>query len=312
MEKALLQDLVLKYDEDSGKTKIARYQGEVLNLTVEQGCASVGTLRYYVSNNFPDGSILSVNVVESRSRDIYPSLLVRDVMKYGRNDLSAISFRARFELLDLLCTSFPDEYGFRLFGGRNIAPHVFVALPITFSLAYRHKDERLIGVTSFSSADCSGHEDILKNEVDSDVDSINRWPAVPDEAKRVAAYRPLIQTMIRKLCGKWKDAYLKRHTPGQLPFSAEDLMSQGLMEVTVAIRKYNSIHESHAKESTFVYRHVWNRFGHIAHKYSKKSRGYGVQIVRDFVDEDGNITTPYDLGTESDRHGYLGNTDYDC
>lgn len=296
MEKSPLQELVLKYDEDSSKIKIARYQGEVVDLTVEQGCASVGTSRYYVSNNFPDGSILEVNVVQSRNRDITPSLLVRDVKRFGKGDLSAVSYRTRFELLDLLFTSFPDEYGFKLFGGRCVAPHVFVALPITFSLVYKNQDERLLGVTVFPAGEASGEDDILKVEVDDDVDGANRWPPVPNEGERVKAYRYMVQAMIRKMTGKWKDAYLKRHTPGQLPFSAEDLMQQGMLEVMIAIRKYNGTHASGAKESTFVYRHVWNRFGHIAHKYSKKSRGYGVQLVRDFIDEDGNVTSAYDIG----------------
>jgi len=300
-----LQQVVAVWDDDKTKIKIARYQGEVLNLTVAKGCATVGTSRYYISNNFPDGTILQVNVIESRRKGVFPSLLVRDVLKYGKDDLSEMSFRARFELLDLLCTTFGDEYGFKIFGGRCVSPHVYVALPITFSLAYKCSDERLVGVTAFP--DCV---DIAKSSVNDDVDGIDSFPPVEDESKRVASYKQMIQAMIRKMGGKWKDVYLKKHTPGQLPFSADDLMQQGLMEVTIAIRKYNSKHTSKAKESTFVYRHLWNRFGHIAHKYSKKSRGYGVPILRDTIDDDGNITTPYELGNESRSHGY-GYTDSD-
>jgi len=298
-----LEEMLLKYDEDPGKIKLAKYAGKVVASEIKQGCVTVGTDTYYVSNNFPDGSVISINQVETRSRDLTEPLLMRDVLKYGSNDLTAVPFRSRHELLDLLCTSFPDEYGFKLFGGRCVAPHVFVALPITFSLAYKCQDDRLLGVTVYPSTEPGNGEDALRMNVEDDVDGINRWPPVLDESRRVMSYKHMVQACIRKMGGKWKDVYLKKHTPGQLPFSADDLMQQGLMEVTIAIRKYNGNHSSKAKESTFVYRHLWNRFGHIAHKYSKKSRGYGVQIMRDFIDEDGNVTTPYDMNI-SGRPGF--------
>lgn len=288
---------IVKYGADDGKIKVARYQGEVLDLTVAQGCVTVGTSRYYLSNNLPDGTKVQVNVVNERRGGTSTCLLVRDVLKFGSSDLSAVPFTSRFELLDLLCTSFPDEYGFKMFGGRCVAPYVYVALPITYTLASKCQDPRLVGVTEFGAMETSSSRDVTDlNPDEEDVDGLKKYPPVVDESRRVMAYKPLIQAMIRKLCKFWRDAYLKAHQPGQLPFSAEDLMQQGLMEVAVALRKYNSAHASKAKESTFVYRHVWNRFGHIVHKYSKPTRGYGVQLMRDFIDEDGNITSAYDLG----------------
>jgi hypothetical protein len=58
-------------------------------------------------------------------------------------------------------------------------------------------------------------------------------------------------------------------------------MQKGLMEIMIALRKYDAGHASKAKDSTFCYRHIWNRLGQIAVKYSKQSRGYGVYLQRD-------------------------------
>lgn len=297
-QNAPLRDQLIQFDKDSSKLKIARFYGEIVSLEVTRGCVTLGTDRYYVSNNLLDGSIISCNVVRSRDPDVHTSLLVRDVLKYGSSDLAAVTYGSRHELLDLLGSSFPADYGFAIFGGRCIAPNVYVAIPTTFSLAAKCLDSRLIGVSVIESAEFGDGEDvpvIAEYSGDDDVDGLKRFPPVENEAKRVLGYKNMIQMHIKKICGKWRDAYLSRHTPSQLPYSAEDLMQLGYMEVTIALRKYNSSHASQAKEATFVYRHIWNRFGHLAHKYSKQSRGYGVHLVRDFIDEDGNLTPSYEL-----------------
>jgi hypothetical protein len=298
MQTAQKEQWILKYDSNPSVIKLARYKGEVRTAVVVRGCVSVGTQSYYVSNNLPNGSVISINIVNTRNRDIVKPILVRDVLKFGNSSLEAVAFRSRHELLDLLGTSFSEEYGFHLFGGRCIAPHVFVAIPITFSLAYKCSDERLDGVTLYSSDGLVVAEEVQIDALpdpEDDVDGVCNWPPVENEQERVQGYQNMVRSCIRKMSGKWKDVYLKRHVPGQLPFDSEDLLQQGLMEVTIAIRKYNSKHQSQAKESTFVYRHLWNRFGQIAHKYSKTSRGYGVGIVRDFIDDSGNLVPSYEI-----------------
>jgi hypothetical protein len=132
-------------------------------------------------------------------------------------------------------------------------------------------------------------------EDDEDVDRVDKYPPVLDEAKRVLGYQNMVWSMIQKMRCRWKDCYMKKHSPGQLPFDADDLLQQGLMEVTVALRKYIGGHESGAKEATFVYKHLWNRFGQIAHKWSKPSKGYGAVLLRMIEDEDGNLLDPCDL-----------------
>ena len=304
MKPAIAKELLLKYDNDDSKIKLALYAGHIENLTVQRGCVSVGTSTYYVSSNLIDGSIISCNIIAAQNQGQYPSLLLRDISQYGTQDLTSITFRFRLELLELFTIPFPSEYGFALFGARCIAPRVYIAIPMTFSLLYAATDPRLIGVTLVESRSLNVSEDVFKVEIDKmhhGVDSVNRWPPIPNEAAKVLVYKNYIQSAIRKMSGKWRDVYLKKHSPGLLPFDAEDLMQQGLMEVTIALRKFDTMHISKAQELTFVYRHLWHRFGQIAHKYSKSSKGYGALMIRDFINEDGQLIPSYDIDQNKDN-----------
>lgn len=307
-----LKQLISLHDEDRGRIKLPLFTGDKLELTVLSSKVTVEGTTFYLSSNLLDGSRISATFVPGIGEDVMPCLILRDILRFGRSDLSMVVFRHRYELLDILLASFPDEYGFKAFSCRCVAPHVFLAKPVTLAMAAKCQDHRVVGITSICASKLDHVIDVLLTSAEEvDVDGIKRWPPVPDESKRLKGYEYMIRSMVRKMCGKWKDVYKTNHQPGALPFSAEDLLQQGFMEALVAIRKYNANHPAKAKEATFVYQHLWNRFGHIAHKYSKRSRGYGVHIIRDFVDEEGNVVSPYDLGPESRRHGYLGNTDPD-
>lgn len=293
-----VQAVASKYDQDDQLAIIAAYEGEKVLLPVSDGSVFVGLKEYHVSFNLPDDTILCATLVKSRDPAYQDSLYITDVKRYGKTDLSSILYKSRYEILDLLCTSFPEEYGFKIFGGRCIAPYIYIATKVKGAACLSCQDPRVIG---FQAITLSSHDElrtILKeSDVDDDSpDAVDKFPPVENEGKRVAAYKPLIRSMIRKMTGKWRDVYLSKHQASLLPFDADDLMQFGMMQVMIALRKYKHDNEWKAKEATFVYQHLWHRFGQIAHKYSKQSKGYGVHHVRDFIDDDGSLVSAYDLG----------------
>lgn len=286
-----------KYDSDSEYAKIALYGGERKFLAVFDGSVTLNNKKYLVSFNLPNGSVVRATVIKSRDPSYDDSLFITDIVRFGKNDLSACVYKSRFEILDLVCTSFPDEYGFKMFGARNIAPYVYIATNVGATACLKCQDPRVIGYEVIPMSGMTDAVQVIRGEMDEEsVDGIERFPPVPDEGKRVMAYKPLVKSMIRKMSGKWKDVYLSNYQVSQLPFDSEDLMQFGLMQVTIALRKYREDNEWKAKEATFVYQHLWHRFGQIAHKYSKQSCGYGVHHVRDFVDDEGKLVCAYDFG----------------
>lgn len=297
-----LNKLISKYDQDATLAKVAVYAGDNLDAPITDGCVTVNGKKYHVSFNLPDNTILSLTTVKSRDLDYLDSLYITDIKQYGKATLSSIIYKSRYDILDLICTSFPEEFGFKMFGARCIAPYVYIASHVKASACLSCQDSRVIG---FQVINTSSHHEtslILKDANDSDEspDALDRFPPVENEGKRVAAYKPLIKSMIRKMTGKWRDVYLTKHQASLLPFDAEDLMQFGMMQVMIALRKYKHDNEWKAKEATFVYQHLWHRFGQIAHKYSKQSKGYGVHHVRDFIDDDGMLVSAYDQGARTD------------
>lgn len=293
---------ISKYDQDDTLAKVALYDGEALELHIKEGCIALDGKEYYVSFNLPDNTVLVATRVKSRDSNYPDSLYITDIKHYGKASLSSIIYKSRYEILDLVCTSFSEEFGFKMFGARCIAPYVYIASHVKAAACSSCQDSRVIGVKVINTLAHDEESILLKNESDGDdsPDGLEKFPPVENEGKRVAAYKPLIRSMIRKMTGKWRDVYLTKHQASLLPFDAEDLMQFGMMQVMIALRKYKHDNEWKAKEATFVYQHLWHRFGQIAHKYSKQSKGYGVHHIRDFIDDDGMLVSAYDQGAQTD------------
>jgi len=278
------------------------YDGERKFLPVFNGNVIIDDKEYHISFNLPDGTVLDTIIIKSRCDDYYDSLYIIDIMRYGKNDLSAIIYKSRYEVLNLVCTTLSDDFGFKMFGARCIAPYVYVTMDVGAAACLKCQDPRVIG---FEAISLNEHADPIKvyrggNEDeeadDLSADCVDNHPPIENEAKRIMAYKPLVKSMIYKITGKWRDASKSHHQPSCLPYDRDDLMQFGLMQVMIALRKYNADNIQKAKEATFVYQVLWSRFGQIAHKYSKQSRGYGVHHTRDFINDEGNLVCAYDIG----------------
>ena len=297
-----LREKILRWDSDETMLKLALYEGDRAFLSVFSGSIVLNNKEYLVSLNLPDGSVIRVTVVRSRDPSYDDSILITDILRYGKSDLSSVTFKLRYEVLSLICSPMPEEYGFKLFGGRCVAPYVFVATPVTADHALKAHDARVLGFEAVGLNSLSETTEVLKESDDRPewADSVEKYPPVENEAARVLAYKPLVRSMIKKITGKWKDAYLSNHQASQLPYDADDLMQFGLMQVTIALRKYKVDNPQRAQEQTFVYGVLWSRFGQIAHKFGKQSSGYGVPHVRDFINDEGNLVCAYDFYKSED------------
>lgn len=297
------KEVAIQYDLNASCAKLALYEGEKKQLPVFGGHVTLDGVEYHISFNLPDGSVIAITSVESRDPSYSDSLFITDLLRYGKNDLSAVCFKSRYELLDLTCSSMTEDYGFAMFGGRCIAPYVFIAINVGASSCVRCQDPRVMGYEIISLTDNEEQTvQVIKgsNKTDETVDSVENHPPVVDEAKKLKEYKPLIKSMINKLSGKWKDVNRSRHQPSLLPYDRDDLMQFGLMQAVIAIRKYKATNPTHASEFTFVFKHLWSRFGQLAVKYSKQSRGYGVVHHRDYVNDEGTLVCAYDQVKVSD------------
>jgi hypothetical protein len=283
------------------------FHGEDTTLVVQDGCVIVDGTKCYVSSFIKNGTQLLATVVRSRAPGYPSTVVINDIYSYGTQVLDVVVMQERLKLIASLTTSFNSEFGFEMFGTQCISPYVFVVKRVNIDDVIHCQDQRLRGVkyvnaVSFDEPIYLSVDEAIKLIASSktrvkltsaEAYSANRFPPVNNEAQRVLSYKRMIYAAIKKMSGAWNDVNRSSHLAGLLPFDRDDLLQQGFLEVTIALRRYDATHNSNAKESTFVYKHLWNRFGQIAHKHKKKSKGYGVTHVRDVI-EDGNLTSSYE------------------
>lgn len=100
----------------------------------------------------------------------------------------------------------------------------------------------------------------------------------------ILKYEPMVEKYIRDSVVKnWNEAERGRNsdvTLGNTGMSLEDIRQQLRTEVYVALMNYNPDYRTadnkSVKESTFVFRHLFNRTGQMMKRLTKKRYGYGV------------------------------------
>jgi len=290
------RDTAAEWDSKPSYIKVAVYAGDKKHLPVFGGSVQVGDKEYHVSFNLPDGSVVTATIIKSRDASYEDSIYITDILRFGKSDLSAVLYKSRYEVLELLCPPISEDYGFATFGAKCIAPYVFLAVGMGAKACLRCNDPRVIGYEVISLTEHVDSVEVIKgaSEEDETVDSVENHPPVENEANRVKEYKALVKSMINKITGKWRDANKSHHQPSLLPYDRDDLMQFGMMQAMIAIRKYNADNKQKASEFTFVFQHLYNRFGQLAHKYSKDSKGYGVSHSRDYVNDEGVLVCAYD------------------
>lgn len=285
-----------KYSFTSESAAFPDYEGRSAVLTVADGFVTVDNNQRWVSPFLPDGSKLDCRLVRSSVGTV---VVVYDLLAFGSQDLAHIAYGSRLKLLDTLLPSIEKEFGTKMFACKQVAPLFYVAQSgLSAEDIADNEDPRLLGSTvrDLSALDHSG-EVLVSKVIDKrvDVDSVALFPPVPNEGDRVKAYMGMVRQNVNKMRGKWRDVATGSHSPGLLPYDLDDLVQFGMLQVMIALRKYNPNNVSKAQEHTFVFAHLYNRFGQLTTKYGKQSRGYGVRVLRDFTNDDGEHTSVFDI-----------------
>jgi len=100
-------------------------------------------------------------------------------------------------------------------------------------------------------------------------------------------YCAMVEYWIKKSVVKnWNEATISRMsgndeiTLGNSGLTIADIRQDIRMQIVVAIQKYDpnfrTAEGKSVKESTFVYKHLWNRVGQLMKKFTDRKRGYGV------------------------------------
>ena len=97
----------------------------------------------------------------------------------------------------------------------------------------------------------------------------------------IKKYDPMIESWLRKSVIKnWNEASIKKYDGdtalGNSGYTMNDIRQHLRCEVVIALKNYDSTRK--AKESTFVYGHLFNRIGQLMKKLTKKSMGYGCWV----------------------------------
>lgn len=101
----------------------------------------------------------------------------------------------------------------------------------------------------------------------------------------VKKYNRMVSMYINKHVVKnWNEATANRRddeiTLGNTGMSLADIRQHLMCEVVVALQKYNPDYRTKegrsVLESTFVYRHLFNRCGQLMKRLTKKRSGYGM------------------------------------
>lgn len=101
----------------------------------------------------------------------------------------------------------------------------------------------------------------------------------------IKKYEAMIEHFIKDYVLKnWKEASLSKKNDeislGNSGYTVADFRQYLNTELFIALTKYNPDYRTKAgqsvKESTFVYKHLFNRLGQLLKKMVKRKRGYGV------------------------------------
>lgn len=101
----------------------------------------------------------------------------------------------------------------------------------------------------------------------------------------IKKYRPMVEKYMRDSVVKnWNEASLRKGEDeislGNSGLTVADIRQYLFMEVVIALTKYNPEYRTKegrsVKESTFVFKHLFNRTGQLMKKVTKKRMGYGI------------------------------------
>jgi myosin-crossreactive antigen len=97
----------------------------------------------------------------------------------------------------------------------------------------------------------------------------------------VMKYEHMVDSWIRNSVLKnWNNVNMSKRcidmAIGNTGMTVADFRQYLMCEVVVALRNFNP--NKGAKESTFVYGHLFNRIGQLCKKLVKKSSGYGIWV----------------------------------
>lgn len=295
-QRICVSDLLATHSFTSESAAFPDYEGRSEVLPVSDGFVTVDKSPRWVCSFLPDGTKLDCRLVRSSVGTV---VVVYDMLSFGSQDLSHVAYGSRLKLLDTLAPPIEKEFGTKMFSCKQVAPLLYVAQgSLTAEDIADNEDPRLVGsmVRDLSALDHAG-EVLVSKVVDHrvDVDSVALFPPVPNEGDRVKAYMGMVRQNVNKMRGKWRDVAKGSHSPGLLPYDLDDLVQFGMLQVMIALRKYNPNNPNKAQEHTFVFAHLYNRFGQLTTKYGKVSRGYGVRVLRDFTSDDGEHTSVFDI-----------------
>jgi hypothetical protein len=136
--------------------------------------------------------------------------------------------------------------------------------------------------------------------------------------KDIKKYERMVNMYLKKYVVKnWNEASMSKSNQdimlGNTGMTMEDIKQHLMIEVCIAISKYNPDYETKegrsVLESTFVYQHLFNRTGQLMKRLTKKRYGYGMWMseIQHSSDEDGeNKIQEYGIDYTDD---FLNNID---
>lgn len=97
--------------------------------------------------------------------------------------------------------------------------------------------------------------------------------------EEIQKYIPMIESWLRNSVVKnWNEATLSKRdgdiSLGNSGYTMNDIRQHLLCETVIALKNYDPSYN--AKESTFVYGHLYKRIGQLMKKLTKRRMGYGV------------------------------------
>jgi hypothetical protein len=96
---------------------------------------------------------------------------------------------------------------------------------------------------------------------------------------KLEEYGPLINKLLQGIPKTWNDCHGYESSIGNTGYSLADVKQHLILELFVGLTKYDPTRG--AAESTFIYRHLFNRIGVFYKKYTAKGKGYGITMMTD-------------------------------